>query len=423
MAEAGWYRDPAGEPHLRYFDGERWTEQVRPYAAPVGPPIDAVASPADRASPRARQSPRRMLAVGIAALVTLGGAGLAFASLSGDGESPEPSAEPLALAATTPQSELVPEAKQEPEAEPPANLEEVVWEEQDWTTTCVESGEPSSVTLTPGTAPGELWSNADGPSTAMNFTVELDRTIFGDVTGDDLPDAIFATNCFLGNDFEFYVEVWSHDPDGRPVQLPPVVAYTKWDGSIDEIEIVDGSLHIHTSEPAPGDDAPHLNGYPVLVVTAWQFHGQGWIAEELSSTDTTPPAPEPAPEPEPTPEPEPDPTPESTQPAPPGPAISGGIAACTDAEASSEAAARCLVAAVNAQDYETANSVALDGVVAELRELRQAGTIEWDFNGCDATSCWFYEHSPDPQWHGVIVEMWMGYRGDAPVVETIDFYG
>jgi hypothetical protein len=124
---------------------------------------------------------------------------------------------------------------------------------------------------------------------------------------------VFATDCFLGNDYVFHVEVWSHEEDGQPVQLPAVVAFTKWEGVIDSHDVEDGTLIIQTSEPAPGDDTPHLNGYPFLVTTAWSFDGDAWIAEERSRVDTTP---EPEPQPEPTaeqrapkPEPKPDPQP------------------------------------------------------------------------------------------------------------------
>jgi hypothetical protein len=35
MADAGWYRDPTGETQLRYYDGARWTDEVRPFDAPA----------------------------------------------------------------------------------------------------------------------------------------------------------------------------------------------------------------------------------------------------------------------------------------------------------------------------------------------------------------------------------------------------
>jgi hypothetical protein len=60
-----------------------------------GPPFDAVASHPDRASPRWWKSPRRMLALGIAALSSHSGeTGLALASLSGDDDAVEPTSYP-----------------------------------------------------------------------------------------------------------------------------------------------------------------------------------------------------------------------------------------------------------------------------------------------------------------------------------------
>lgn len=42
LGPAGWFPDPAGQPHLRWFDGERWTDWVsgggQVFAAPLPPP-------------------------------------------------------------------------------------------------------------------------------------------------------------------------------------------------------------------------------------------------------------------------------------------------------------------------------------------------------------------------------------------------
>lgn len=35
---AGWYPDPGGSGQQRYFDGENWTRNYAPYAAPLAPP-------------------------------------------------------------------------------------------------------------------------------------------------------------------------------------------------------------------------------------------------------------------------------------------------------------------------------------------------------------------------------------------------
>ena len=39
MTAPGWYPDPSGAPHQRYWDGAQWTEQTAPYSGPqVAPP-------------------------------------------------------------------------------------------------------------------------------------------------------------------------------------------------------------------------------------------------------------------------------------------------------------------------------------------------------------------------------------------------
>ena len=40
MAAPGWYPDPSGAPHQRYWDGAQWTDDTAPYAGPqVAPPV------------------------------------------------------------------------------------------------------------------------------------------------------------------------------------------------------------------------------------------------------------------------------------------------------------------------------------------------------------------------------------------------
>lgn len=51
-APAGWYGDPAGSTHLRYWDGSTWTEHVTPGHG--GGPIDA---------PRSRLHPAALVAI------------------------------------------------------------------------------------------------------------------------------------------------------------------------------------------------------------------------------------------------------------------------------------------------------------------------------------------------------------------------
>ncbi|UKA61981.1 DUF2510 domain-containing protein [Arthrobacter sp. FW306-04-A] len=35
---AGWYRDPSNAPQTRYWDGNAWSDQVRPFDPPKAPP-------------------------------------------------------------------------------------------------------------------------------------------------------------------------------------------------------------------------------------------------------------------------------------------------------------------------------------------------------------------------------------------------
>lgn len=275
-------------------------------------------------------------------------------------------------------------------------LTDVAWTDHLWTTSCTRSGDPETVGLSEAPTPGELWHNPDPDAEYLagsTYTVKVNAAVYGEleVTGEV---AVFMAECFFGNDSGFYVEVWMLDDEGQPQQLPTVLAYTKWDGTIDNVEIVDGALHVHTSEGAPDDETPHLTGYPVEVLTAWTFEGEQWVSEELARTDTTPtPAPSSAPE-------------------------------CAEPGASSADTARCLVAAINAQDYETASEVAAPEVVDTLRSWREdSGPLEWDFDGCDWSTCSFYSPSLDPQYHGVLIEMGVELRGDDLLVAWIETFG
>jgi hypothetical protein len=356
-----------------------------------------------------------MLTVGVVGLLALGGAGAVLATQSDDVGAAEAPTEPVALTGGTPRSELVPGSEPEPAAGP-VDLAAVAWDEQVWTAPCAEPRGSSGVTLSASAARGELSGSVDGPSPSerMTYRVELDRVLLGDVTGDGLDDAVFTTHCSRGEDVGSYVEVWAHDRNGEPTQLPPVVAYSERQGSIDDVEIAEGSLLIHTSEPASGDDTPDHDVHPVLVVTAWSFDGQDWVAEERSRTDTAP-----RPDPEPDPEPEAEPAPEAT--GAPSPDVVPG---CVDAAASDEATVHCLIAAVNAEAYDVAAEIAADDVVAALRESRAGGPIDWEFNLCEGASCWFSQPPPDPQWHGVGIEMGMEDADDrSPFVAWVQFYG
>ena len=44
MSASGWYRDPTGQADGRYWDGERWSDQVERDGVAVTMPIDAAAA-------------------------------------------------------------------------------------------------------------------------------------------------------------------------------------------------------------------------------------------------------------------------------------------------------------------------------------------------------------------------------------------
>ena len=140
----------------------------------------------------------------------------------------------------------------------------------------------------------------------MVYSMGIGEGIFSDGSDDERQLAVFRGRCFLGNDFLILIEAWSHDEDGDLLQLPNLLSYSKWDGLIEHVEIVDGQIRVHTFEPAPGEETPHLDGYAVEVVTDWSYGDDGWMADEISRVDTTPePKPQPAPAPEPAPAPAP----------------------------------------------------------------------------------------------------------------------
>lgn len=249
------------------------------------------------------------LVSGIAALVVLGGA-LALALIDGPeegvGAQPVASAEGEPAQAASPEEEASSDPTEPPEADAdaasddatrePVEFAAVDWSELEWTTDCTDADGPQPVTLEPAgplgwDAPGALarQANPDAPAATPGtiYVVEAGTPVLGDITGDGLDDAVFRSECFFGNGSSFLVEVWSHD-DGVPIHLPPVLEYTKFDGVIEDVQIVDDAVRIATSEPAPGDDTPHLNGYPTSVVTDWRFIARRWSSTEVSREE--PPA-------------------------------------------------------------------------------------------------------------------------------------
>lgn len=244
---------------------------------------------------------------------------------------------------------------------------------------------------------GAVYRPDDGALTPV-YVVDLNGIVFGDVTGDGHKDAIFVTECVYAS-AEVLVEVWSYDDDGQPRHLPPVKHFSKFESVVDRVEAVGGELRIHSREGAVGDGFPHLNGYPIAVVTGWSFDGAKWLAHEVDRVDIVP---------EPNPQPEPD---------------SASIAECATPSASADHTVRCLVAAVNTQDNTKANRVATSDVVATLHSWRDDwGPLQWGFTGCDQT-CWWYEASADPQHHGLGIEMGVESHGGTLTVVWVETYG
>jgi hypothetical protein len=259
--------------------------RVAPYEAPPSGALERIGSS------------RLVLAVLALLALSIASAG-AWALVAGETEQ-------VAVAAPPTQEPAPPSPDPTPEPDPEPELvafESLDWAEQSWTTDCTNSGELEPVELEPG-------ENFDGRPTLqhtvgsdlspMIYSVLIETVSYGDVTGDGNDDAVFETGCFHGNYYIAMVEVWTHSEEGEPIQLPPVIEYTKFDGTVDAVELVDGHVRIHTSEGAAGDDAPHINGYPVMVVTDWRYAHRRWIPQEISRTDAPPSAPEPEPEPEP----------------------------------------------------------------------------------------------------------------------------
>lgn len=126
----------------------------------------------------------------------------------------------------------------------------------------------------------------DPPKPSRLFGVNLDEPLFGDVTGDGQDNALFFTWCFRGNHFEYHVMAWGHDERGAPRQLPSMERADKLTRLFGDLEIHDGAAILQTFEAAPGDSAPHLNGFPIELVTAYRYHeSTGWTQSVRSRAD------------------------------------------------------------------------------------------------------------------------------------------
>lgn len=301
--------------------------------------------------------------------------------------------------APDPASESSHSSEPEPEAEPEfVDLRELDWAEQVWATTCAIDDDfeladsPLQVRLEADTA-GESfgWFHAHPEAPVPRYEVDIAEVTYRDITGDGTDEAVFQAACIPGNVVQPIFVVWAI-VDEQPEQLPEVRLGSDRPVLVDSFDAFEGTLRVFSREPAPGS-APS-DGHPIEVTTDWTFDGTGWSPQEISRVDTRPP-----------------PEPPSATPT-----------ECAAGNASAQDAALCLVAAANADDYALAATVASPEAIEFVRETRAWGPIEWEFNGCSET-CWFYEPSRNPEYHGVGIEMWIGRRDGGIIIEWIDAYG
>ncbi len=217
---------------------------------------------------------------------------------------PVPSPAPALPAPAAPSTDLPnrPELSQLPErtGDPlPLTLESLA--ELTWTTDCTEDGRPREVRLEPFAPGGPLLPpmRPDGRQLAyLNDPTEIAGMVFGVdlsvVAGVDLDRSgalalAVDTSCFLGNGYSNAVEVWGVDADGWPLQLPPALVYTKFDGYVIDLVGEGDALIITMRVGVPGDQWPHLNGYPYVRVSEHRFDGTRWsmtvrsLVEELEA--------------------------------------------------------------------------------------------------------------------------------------------
>jgi hypothetical protein len=157
-----------------------------------------------------------------------------------------------------------------------------------WTTDCTEDGTLREVRLEPFAPGGPLLPSMrpDGRQLAhlndpteiagMVFSVDLSVVAGVDLDRSGAVALAVDTWCFGGNGFGHAVEVWGVDEDGWPVQLPPALAYTKFDGYVIDLVGEGDALIITMRVGEPGDQWPHLNGYPYVRVSEHRFDGARW---------------------------------------------------------------------------------------------------------------------------------------------------
>jgi hypothetical protein len=207
---------------------------------------------------------------------------------------PAPEAPAPEAPAPTPEVPSRPERTGDPLPLTPESLVELTW-----TTDCNEDGEVREVRLEPVEPGGPLlrpmrpdgrqFAAFDDPSEIAGMVFSIDLSVVAGVDLDGSGELALAVDtwCFGGNGFGHAVEVWDIDGDGWPVQLPPALTYTKFDGYVIDLAGEDDVLVLTMRVGAPGDDWPHLNGYPYIRVSEHRFDGTRWtmtvrsLVEEL----------------------------------------------------------------------------------------------------------------------------------------------
>ena len=314
----------------------------------------------------------------------------------------------ISAAAKSQDEEEVEETEPEPEQ---VDVREIDWTDQPWPTDCTDGLGQVEATLSREESEAGLgdvlaFTAVQSDVAPVTFTVFLESAAYGDLSGAGNVDAAFITDCFYGNHAGRMVEVWRLDGDGQLLH-ERLLEYTKFDGQIEELEARDGALRIHTAEGLPGDDTPHLNGYPIEVVTDWSFDGDEWSPVEVERS---------APEPEPAPEP--------------------AIAECVDPGSTPEAASLCLRAAAQAGDFDTGAAAAGPDALRFMRESSDWGADfnAWQFDGCGAAGylldpanfadiCTFYDPPQGEIPHGVTIEFGLIQGSDRYYVAQIETVG
>lgn len=248
---------------------------------------------ADRASASEGTATRRTTIATIAATLLLATACTTAATDTSDAASSSASPAPAPAPAPAPPATLAPEQPARPERTGnPLPLTPETLALLTWTTDCTEDGAVREVQLEP-VAPGHEMlppmrpggtqlQDDDDPTSVESRRLAVDLSVVARVDlglpGEGAGTQALAvdTTCFLGNGFSHAVEVWGVDEDGWPVQLPPALVYSKTDGYVIDLGDDGDTLLITMRVGAPGDDWPHLNGYPFIRVSEHRFDGIRW---------------------------------------------------------------------------------------------------------------------------------------------------